>query len=100
MTATIDGTAASVVRVSFSPWLTVIVGRTPSRAGHGVPLQSPVAYVPIVAFQYAPANLGLHLQLTHRHAHGHPALKAAALCLNQTARVDSERGGDEQCCEV
>ncbi|KAL4353479.1 hypothetical protein GQ457_06G029910 [Hibiscus cannabinus] len=70
-----NGTAASIVRVGLCSWLTVIVGCTPLRAWHGVPLQSSIAYV-LRGLQYAPVNPRVHLKLTLSHAFSHRALAA------------------------
>ena len=45
LAATGNGAAATAVGVSLGTRLAVIVGHTPPRAGHGVPLQCSVADV-------------------------------------------------------
>ncbi|PPD74097.1 hypothetical protein GOBAR_DD28977 [Gossypium barbadense] len=69
-TATSNCAAASAVKVSLSFCLTVGVGCTPYRARHGVPLQSPIAYVPR-GLLYTPVNIRVHVKLIVLHALGH-----------------------------
>lgn len=76
-TATSNGAAASGVRVSFCSWLTVIIGCTPSRAWHGVPLQSSITYVLRARLQNAPVNLRVHIKLIVTHTLSHGALAAS-----------------------
>lgn len=101
-TATGNGTASSAVGVSLCTWLTVIVGCTPERAWHGVPLQSSVAYV-LRGCQYAPVYLGVHIKLIVSYALSHGAL-AASLGRNPVDQVVvttcfDGRQGDDQSCE-
>lgn len=66
-TAASDGTAATVVGVSLCPGLAVVVGSTPLRAWHCVPLQSSIADV-LCGGQDTPVDLRVHVKLILSHA--------------------------------
>lgn len=100
-TATSDTWTFTVVGVSLSTLLAVVVGSTPSRARHSVPLQWAIAYV-LWGRQDTPLALQLHVEIVLRHAlrYGATAAAATAHCAQPAQTVvDAPLHGGEGDCQ-
>lgn len=91
-TAPSNCAAATTVRICLCACVAVVVGRTPLRTWHRVPLQSSIAYV-LRSSQYAPDDLTIHPKFFVGHALSHGAL-ATGLGRNPTQSLVDTRVND------
>nr|TKW14375.1 hypothetical protein SEVIR_5G163650v2 [Setaria viridis] len=94
-----DGVAAARVGVGLGAGAAVVVGRAPHGAGHVVPPQRAVAYVPVVLVLQHPARHGVAVGeaelLVLRRAH-HPELPPEGRRRRHLARAGQRRQRQQQ----